>query len=106
MFARARLALLIAGALVLPVWQAIAGQGARPAQVYAQEAPTTRLDGPGSLDLGFGTRGLVTTDLGGAIDLPAALLLQSDGKIVLVGTTAPGWMAYERIAVARYTPDG
>jgi uncharacterized delta-60 repeat protein len=53
----------------------------------------------GSLDAGFGTRGVVTTDLGG-IDNSEALLLEPDGKIVLAGLSG------DDVALARYTVDG
>ena len=46
----------------------------------------------GSLDTGFGTSGLTTTDISGpqpALDEASALVRQDDGKIVLVGRSGP-----------------
>jgi uncharacterized delta-60 repeat protein len=59
----------------------------------------------GRLDPSFGTGGRVVTDLGGDEFFPKAAL-QSDGKIVVAGTTyAPGDFVGD-FAVARYNPDG
>src|SRR5262245_23657894 len=44
--------------------------------------------GEGSLDPGFGTAGIVTTDITGSSDDSAnAVVIQSDGKIIVAGTT-------------------
>ena len=53
----------------------------------------------GALDVSFGDEGVVTTDFG--LDAEAtALALQSDGKVVVVGSTGGDF------AVARYNTDG
>jgi len=57
----------------------------------------------GALDLGFGQRGLVTTDFGGW-DLAAALKLQRDGKILVAGEAQAGTKG--QFAIARYTRRG
>ncbi len=49
-----------------------------------------RYNSNGSLDSTFGTGGLVTTDFFGGIDLANAALLQSDGKIIAVGSADVG----------------
>ena len=55
----------------------------------------------GELDTSFDGDGIVTTDFGALSDDDArALVLQPDGRIMVVGT------AGEDIALARYTPDG
>jgi uncharacterized delta-60 repeat protein len=55
----------------------------------------------GSLDGAFGTGGRVVTNFTGASDdLAAAVVLQSDGKIVVGGTSD------DNFALARYTPGG
>jgi hypothetical protein len=41
----------------------------------------------GSLDSGFGSEGIVTTDIPGGALGACAVLIQSDGKIVAMGTT-------------------
>jgi len=58
-----------------------------------------RYNRDGSLDVSFGTGGLVTTDFGGT-DLGNAVALQKDGKIVVAGQTSGDF------AVARYNTDG
>ena len=59
----------------------------------------------GSLDTTFGVGGKVTTDIG-AYDIAAGVAIQSDGKIVLAGSSLP-WDAQERDTVlARYDSDG
>lgn len=56
----------------------------------------------GSLDRGFGTGGVIVTDLGSAWDGSFALALQPDGRIVVAGRTL-GTTGYD-VAVARYWP--
>ena len=58
----------------------------------------------GDLDPMFGDSGTVTTDLGGS-DLAAGAAVQTDGKIVVAGSTTAG-SAFPDFAVARYEPDG
>jgi uncharacterized delta-60 repeat protein len=60
----------------------------------------------GELDATFGTGGLITTDLGRDMrDSPAALAIQSDGKIIVVGVQWNG-MSFYNMFIARYTSDG
>ena len=61
----------------------------------------------GSLDTGFGTGGLTITDIIGPQPVPNdanALVLQQDGKIVLVGRSGPN--ESPRFAAVRYRADG
>jgi uncharacterized delta-60 repeat protein len=44
----------------------------------------------GAIDLGFGTAGVVTLDFGGRNDAARAVLVQSDDKIVVAGTSFNG----------------
>jgi len=62
-----------------------------------------RYNTDGSLDVSFGTGGLVTTDFGGS-DGGDAVSLQKDGKIVVVGFSNAG--GDNDFAVARYNTDG
>jgi uncharacterized delta-60 repeat protein len=64
----------------------------------------------GRLDLGFGSGGIVTTDFGSgdagarpALDRAGGVAVQSDGRIVVGGSTRGDHQAF---AVARYTVDG
>jgi uncharacterized delta-60 repeat protein len=54
----------------------------------------------GTLDAGFGTGGIVTTDLG-TYEYASDLVIQPDGKVVVVGGDAG-----QRIVVLRYLADG
>jgi uncharacterized delta-60 repeat protein len=59
-----------------------------------------RYNADGSLDTSFGTAGKVTTDFAAGDDWGMALALQTDGGIVLAGTTNGDF------ALVRYNPDG
>ena len=69
-----------------------------------------RFDADGSQDLAFGTGGLVTTDFGPlvgntpATDYAHDLAVDTDGSIVVVGTTEFG--GGSDFAIARYDSDG
>ncbi|MFF3891093.1 calcium-binding protein [Streptomyces sp. NPDC001914] len=73
----------------------------------------TRHNPDGTLDTGFGGDGTVTTAVNNMVPAPGlqwseahAVTLQSDGKIVVVGSS---WRDYEDccwFVVARYNPDG
>jgi uncharacterized delta-60 repeat protein len=56
-----------------------------------------RYNGDGTLDTSFGSGGLVTTDLGGEYDAINAVVIQSEGKIVVAGNG---------FTLARYNSDG
>ncbi len=62
-----------------------------------------RYTSTGALDPSFGSGGKVTTDFSLGFDAAESALLQSDGKIVVVGRTGP--FPYS-VAVARYDADG
>ena len=61
-----------------------------------------RYEGDGTLDAGFGTGGLVTTDFFGATDRALGMALQADGAIVLAGRAFNG--VSRDFALARYVP--
>jgi uncharacterized delta-60 repeat protein len=58
----------------------------------------------GSLDTSFHGTGTLTTAIGPGSDSAQALVLQSDGKLVVAGISSNGWN--NDFALARYTPDG
>ncbi|KJV05698.1 delta-60 repeat domain-containing protein [Methylocucumis oryzae] len=58
----------------------------------------------GALDTKFGDNGMVTTSLSSADDAAYSVLLQDDGKIVVVGTSGSGRNA--QFALVRYLPNG
>src|SRR5262249_29989012 len=66
-----------------------------------------RYNADGSLDTTFGANnsGAVTTDFSGGADIAQAVVLQSDGKI-LVGRSAPRNDGTRDFALARYTSTG
>jgi uncharacterized delta-60 repeat protein len=64
-----------------------------------------RFNADGSLDVGFGTGGKVTTDVVGLGDYIAGIALQSDGKIVAAGTADTSIVGGD-FAVARYSANG
>ena len=63
-----------------------------------------RYNANGSLDTSFNGTGKVTTPFGAGDDFGLALVLQTDGKIVVAGRTYNG--SNEDFAVARYNPNG
>jgi uncharacterized delta-60 repeat protein len=66
----------------------------------AGDVVLARYTAAGTLDGGFGTGGRQAFDLGGDDDVPAAVLVQPDGRIVAAGTTAGS------VALLRALPDG
>ena len=62
------------------------------------------LAAPADLDPGFGTGGKVTTDFGGGDDAGNHVVMQSDGKIVVAGSSFNG--SHYDVALARYNADG
>ena len=60
---------------------------------------------PGDLDPSFGIGGKVTTDFGSS-DQGDSAVLQSNGKIVVGGSTGPSGTAAADFALARYTSNG
>src|SRR5262249_15434318 len=60
----------------------------------------------GSLDTTFGQGGKVSMSFGPGADSANALALQSDGKIVVVGSAYMGAATGTDYAVARYNADG
>ncbi len=62
----------------------------------------------GSVDVMFGNNGFQVTDLGSDNEEPSAIVIQSDGKIVLGGTSLTSGIngSYSNFALARYNSDG
>lgn len=66
-----------------------------------------RYNEDGSLDESFGDGGIVITKFGADSDVPYALVIQDDGKIVLGGTSNQGSSGTgQDFALARYNSDG
>jgi uncharacterized delta-60 repeat protein len=71
---------------------------------------TVRYNSDGSLDPSFGTAGAVVTDFFGSTDMPNAVAIQGDGKIVVGGSAASSSSAVGQantdFALARYNANG
>ena len=61
--------------------------------------------GAGDLDNSFGSDGKVTTEIGSNLDIARSITIQSDGKIVLVGSSTVS-SDNNDFAVVRYNTDG
>ena len=66
----------------------------------------TRNNPDGTLDTGFGTNGIATTDLGGGDDQASDAALLPDGGIVAVGRTDALGILKTAFGVVGYLPDG
>lgn len=63
-----------------------------------------RFNENGSLDSTFGTGGMVKTSITAYNALASAVAIQSDGKIVVAGSSSNG--TYNTFGIARYNPNG
>lgn len=70
------------------------------ARMANEDFAVIRYNSNGSLDTTFNTTGIVTTAIGVNDDTARALTIQSDGKIVLVGSSHNG--ANDDFAIIRY----
>ncbi len=68
------------------------------------DVAVARYNADGSLDIGFGTGGKVTTAIGSGEDAARSVAVQSDGKIVVAGYSHNG--SNLDFAVVRYNSDG
>ncbi len=66
---------------------------------------TVRYNSDGSLDNTFGSGGIVTTDFGSSSEYCSSIVIQSDGKIVVVGSSDLGGGS-SVVALARYESNG
>jgi uncharacterized delta-60 repeat protein len=64
----------------------------------------TRYNPDGSLDVSFGSGGIVSTPIGSGNERASALVLQPDGKLVAAGYASNG--TNDDFALVRYNPDG
>lgn len=77
----------------------VAGPSSTPAP-FQYDFGIVRYNPNGSLDPTFGNGGIVRTDFSGGNDFPAAMVLQPNGKIVVVGSTGADF------GLVRYNPNG
>lgn len=75
--------------------------------LFALVLPSAILAAPGDIDLSFGQDGITLTSFGNSSDAASAVSIQTDGKIVVVGSTFESiGEPVSRAAIARYNPDG
>src|SRR5262245_37609274 len=65
-----------------------------------------RYNNDGSLDTTFGVEGKTVTDFSGNEDWASALVVQTDGKILVAGSSARPGSPSGNLGLARYNPDG
>lgn len=78
--------------------------GSATTDASPQNIVLARYTANGVLDGTFGTAGVVRTDIGGGFDYANGLLVQADGKILVVGYNSFWYGSY--FALVRYTADG
>lgn len=78
---------------------------AKVASVGTCDFAIARLDSNGQLDTTFSTDGLKRVDMHGGDDRAAAVKMQADGRIVVVGSAQKGSAGYD-FGIARITPTG
>lgn len=77
------------------------------ALLLSYTGPTPVRADDGDLDKSFGAGGKVITDFSGGEDEATAVTIQSDGKIIAVGSTSKPFVNANRdFAIARYNTDG
>ncbi|HYK46295.1 MAG TPA: hypothetical protein VEV83_14050, partial [Parafilimonas sp.] len=70
------------------------------------DVAVVRLLSNGALDNSFGTNGIVTTRIGAGGDVAKSVALQSNGKIVIAGSTRTTTQAKDDILSIRYNQNG
>jgi uncharacterized delta-60 repeat protein len=83
----------------------VAAGSTNPPSSSASDFALVRYNADGSLDSTFGTGGVVDTNLGPSDAGVRGLALQTDGKLVAVGTTSTSGGNFH-LAVLRYNTDG
>ena len=99
--ARARALHIQADGLIL-----VGGFATNSHDTRVREVAIARLNTDGTLDRAFGDRGRVFLSSGGVDEGAHALAVQSDGKIVVAGTTARDSASDQHFLLARLHPDG
>lgn len=99
---------IVAGGFDIPAAAALQPDGrllvVGSAYLDVQQCVAVRYTAAGALDATFGSGGVVITGVGASDDFGRAVARQSDGKLLVAGTTYANY-AYQ-FALARYHPDG
>ena len=64
---------------------------------------TTRIDTNGIIDNTFGINGKLTTNVGNYTDIGMAVIQQTDGKVIVSGSSNPAAPPYSEMTLLRYT---
>lgn len=98
---------VVTGIAIQPDGKIVAAGWMRQTTGRVADFAVARLNPDGTLDRSFSDDGMIVADIAGPDDEARDVVLQADGKIVLVGmaTAAPKRSAY-RIAAVRYLPNG
>jgi uncharacterized delta-60 repeat protein len=83
-----------------------AGYRGLTAGAMSNDHAVAKFDVNGSRDATFGAGGRVKVDIRGTNDAPNAMLVQSDGRIVLAGSSGRPPMSFADLSVVRLQPDG
>ncbi len=95
------------GVAVQPDGRIVVGGTTSVAGGSLDDFAVARYDSVGSLDETFGTGGLVVTEFAPAQrDNGEAMVVQPDGKIILVGSVGDAALSFWNLALARYETDG
>lgn len=94
--------------ILQPDGKIVAGGTSDASENGSSDVALARYNPDGTLDTSFGSGGLVITDVSGegSIDSFGVLSLQSDGKIVIAGSTSFTINGMTDFTLARYNPDG
>lgn len=98
--------LSVADAMLQPDGKIVMVGAAGPEFFIYEKFRVIRFNADGTRDTGFGTGGAVTTDIGGAIDVPRGGVILPDGKILVAGTSAGSSTSAGTITLVRYNSNG
>lgn len=84
----------------------VAGRSVSGSPTQNADFAVVRYEADGSLDTTFNGTGKVTTDTGSLYDSANAIVIQSDGKILVAGQSTNPIGGASTFAVARYNEDG
>jgi len=84
----------------------VVGQTYQNNDFSTEDFVVTRYNTDGTLDSTFGSRGRVRTDFPGLAAVPSAVVIQSDGKIVVAGGAFPLFTFAGNFELVRYNSNG
>ena len=91
---------------ILPDGKVIVAGDVETTLPYRHDIAAVQYNSDGSLDTGFGSNGIVTSDLGNTTDVGRSVAFQSDGKIILSGTRQGETWDTTDFAAVRYNQNG